>query len=83
MTRDEALEIARANLEAHNKANIDFTFNVWAKMADIVERERLQHELDAKYGYRHGWYSVGEFCFNREMLTGEKYDSTQGGWAFL
>jgi len=79
----KALEIGRANLAAHSKAQIDFTFNVWAKMTDLEARERMQQELDAKYGYRHGWYKVGEFCFDREDLTGEKYDATQGGWAFL
>lgn len=83
MTRNEALEIARTNLAAHSKAQIDFTFNVWAVITDIEARERMQRELDAKYGYRHGWYEAGEFCFDREELTGEKYDATQGGWAFL
>lgn len=83
MTRNEALEIARANLEAYSKAQIHFTFKVWAVMTDIEARERAQRELDDSFGYRHGWFSVGEFSFNREMLTDEKYDLTQGGWAFI
>jgi len=83
MNRTEALEIARANLKAHGVANIDFTFKVWATMTDIVAREQAQRDLDARFGYKHGWYMVGEFSFNREMLTGEKYDTTQGGWAFI
>ena len=83
MTRNEALEVARANLKAHGKASIDFTMNVWVKMTDIEAREKAQRDLDDSFGFRHGWYSVGEHSFNREMLTGEKYDSTQGGWAFI
>ncbi len=83
MTEAEAIEIARANLAAHSAAQIEFTFKVWAVMTDIEARERLQRELNYRFGYRHGWYKVGDISFDREMLTGEKYDHTQGGWAFL
>lgn len=83
MNQIEARKIAKANLEAHGKANLDFTMTVWVKMTDIAAREKAQRDLDDSFGYRHGWYSVGEFSFNREMLTGERYDNTQGGWAFL
>jgi hypothetical protein len=83
MTRNEALEVAKANLSAHAKANIHFTFKVWVHMTDLVAREQAQKEIDDRFGYLHGWFKVGEFCFSREELTGEKYDITQGGWAFI
>ena len=35
------------------------------------------------FGYLHGWIMVDGENFNREMATGEKYDITQGGWAYL
>lgn len=78
-----AMITALANLRAHSKASIDFTMNVWAHMTDIEARAAAQKDLDDSYGYRHGWYRVGDFCFSREELTGEKYDITQGGWAHL
>lgn len=82
-SRTEALEIARKNLAAHSAERLHFTFKVWAVMTDIIERDRLDREIDAKHGYRHGWFKVGEFNFSREEITGEAYDHTQGGWAWL
>lgn len=38
---------------------------------------------DADFGYRHGWIMVEGESFNREMATGEKYDASQGGWAWV
>lgn len=72
MTRNEALEIARANYAANTKENIAFTFGR-APAYDAFE----------KYGYRHGWYYAGGFCFSVDEITGTPYDHTQGGWAFL
>jgi hypothetical protein len=40
-------------------------------------------DAEVQFGYRHGWYKVGEFSFNVEQITGEKYDADQGGWAHL
>lgn len=40
-------------------------------------------EINARYGYQHGWIVVGGESFNREMATGEKYDMNQGGWAWV
>ena len=71
MNRNEALEIARRNERAHNKARIDFTFG---RRADFNE---------ADFGHIHGWFTVGEFCFSRDELTGQPYDHNQGGWAFI
>lgn len=72
MTRNEALEIAKANHAAHIKANIEVIFG----------RAPAYDEL-ATYGYMHGWYRVGEFSFCQDEITGVPYDHTQGGWAYL
>ena len=72
MTRTEALEIARANYAANTKANIDFTFG-----------RAPAYDAFALYGYRHGWYYAGGFCFSTDEITGVPYDHTQGGWAYL
>lgn len=83
MTRTEALEVARNNLKAHSAARLAWTFGEWATMTDVAARDAKDRAIDDAHGYRHGWYMVGEFSFCREDLTGEKYDITQGGWAFL
>lgn len=72
MTRTEALEIARRNHAANTKERIEVLF-----------RGAPEYDEHAKYGYRHGWYTVGEFCFSTDEITGVPYDHTQGGWAFL
>ena len=71
MNRNEALEIARANYKAHSAARIAEMF----KGGPTVN--------EAAFGYRHGWYQVGEFNFNQEEITGVEYDYNQGGWAYL
>lgn len=71
MTRNEALQIARSNYAANTKARIDFTFG------------RSSSYDEAAFGYNHGWYKVGEFNFSTDEITGEPYDHTQGGWAFI
>jgi hypothetical protein len=72
MTRTEALEIARANHKAHTAADIAHMF-----------KGGPAFDAFAEYGYRHGWYTVGEYSFNMEDVTGDKYDITQAGWAFI
>lgn len=72
MTRTEALDIAKANYAAHRAADIDNLF-----------RGGPAFNAKSEFGYEHGWYEVGEFCFNVEDITGDKYDITQGGWAFI
>lgn len=83
MTRTEAFQVAKSNRAAHSIAQIRFTFDVWATMTDIAAREEAQSQIDAAHGYRHGWYKVGEYSFGQDEITGETYDATQGGWAFL
>lgn len=75
MTRNEALAIAKVSYEAHRKAIIDHTFG---RTPGSIEAD-----IDQAHGYRHGWYSVGEFSFCPEQITGVPYDHTQGGWAYL
>jgi hypothetical protein len=72
MTRHEALETAKVNFKAH-------------RAADLAEMFHNGPAFNAEeaFGYRHGWYRVGEFSFCLEDITGEKYDITQGGWAFI
>ena len=72
MTRNEALEIARINREAHLIAQIETAF-----------RRAPEFDELTKYGYFHGWYGVGEFNFRDDEVSGQPYDATQGGWAFL
>lgn len=71
MNRNEALEIARQNHAAYRKATIENLFRNGPKVDN------------AAYGYHHGWFTVGEFCFCDEEITGIAYDHTQGGWAFV
>lgn len=83
MQRHEAIEIAKINRAHYRIANLEFTMKVWAVITDIEAREQMQRDLDKSYGYKHGWYSVGEFCFGEDELSGVPYDATQGGWAFI
>lgn len=71
MTREQALEIARNNQMARSAAWIAHDF----KGGPAVN--------EADFGYRHGWYSVGEFSFSNSEVTGVSYDPDQGGWAYL
>lgn len=71
MTRNEALEVAKASYAAHSAARIAFDFKNGPAFNE------------ADFGYRHGWYTVGEFNFNTTDITGEQYDPSQGGWAYL
>lgn len=71
MERTAALEAAK---KAHsNHMAVPFQERVWMKPEEEFSR----------FGYRHGWYHVDSFAFNDEEITGDKYDSTQGGWAYL
>lgn len=72
ITREQSLEIAKANRKAYTHSYSDYIFG-----------RRDTPPDEAFYGHKHGWYIVGEFSFNDEMLTGVPYDHTQGGWAFL
>jgi hypothetical protein len=72
MTRNEALEIAKANHKAHVAADIAEMFH-----------NGPEFNAETQFGYRHGWYMVGDFSFNGEDVTGIPYDITQGGWAHL
>ena len=71
MTRNEALTQAKSNHAAHLAWMIQNGF-----------RCDYDHEMTA-FGFKHGWYQVGEFNFCDEQVTGNAYDITQGGWAFL
>lgn len=72
MTRERALEIAKANHGMHQTANIANLFKGGPAFDAQVE-----------FGFHHGWYMVGDYNFCLEDITGEKYDVTQGGWAFI
>lgn len=72
MTRNEALEIAKANYAANTKERIDHMFG-----------RAPAYDETTKYGYLHGWYQVEDFCFNTDEITGQAYDHSQGGWAFI
>ena len=71
MDKAVALKIAKENREAHMKAD---HAKMFSNGPDFDE---------AAFGFKHGWYSVGDHSFNSEMLTGIQYDLTQGGWAFI
>lgn len=72
MTRIEALQIAIATRAAHVKADIETMFG----------RAPVFNALEV-FGYRNGWYRVGEFSFGTDEITGKQYDHTQAGWAFI
>ena len=71
MTKIEALAIAKENFKAHTAAEIEEMFGRGPKVDD------------SQFGYRHGWYRVGEYNFCTTEVTGQAYDNTQGGWAFI
>jgi hypothetical protein len=75
MTRNEALQIAKQTREVHMKAHIDGLFGRGPALS-------ADDELN-QYGYRHGWYRVGEFSLSEDEVTGVPYDYTQGGWAYI
>ena len=72
MTREQALEVAKKNHAAHCAADIANLF-----------KGGPTFDAQAEYGYRHGWYTVGEYSFCPEEITGRPYDGEQGGWAYL
>lgn len=72
MTRNKALEIAKMNYAAHTKATINHMFKDGPAFDEVQD-----------FGFRYGWYRVGEFCFCNEEITGQPYDHTQRGWAFI
>ena len=72
MTREQALQTAKATHKAYRKALLE----------NLMGRAPHFDAL-ADYGFRHGWYTVGEFSFSEEEVSGVPYDITQGGWAYL
>lgn len=72
MTKQAALETAKANHKAHMSADIERMF-----------RNGPAFDAFTAFGYRHGWYIVGDYSFSFEDVTGQAYDMTQGGWAYL
>lgn len=74
MSRDIALEIAKQNYENYQDESLQDMING----GDGTVKNAYE-----KYGYRHGWITVGGFWFDHESLTGQKYDPTQGGWSHL
>lgn len=75
MTRNEALAQAKVAHKARTAAMIDGLFG---RAPAFTEAEQL-----SKFGYRHGWYRVGEYNFSHDEVSGESYDHAQGGWAYL
>ena len=71
-TSEQALEVAKINRAAHQAADIANLF-----------KGGPAFDAQAEFGYRHGWYMVADYSFCLEDITGEKYDITQGGWAYL
>ena len=71
MTKEEALTQAKANYETHH---------AWMRASGF--RVDYDYELNT-FGFRHGWYRVGEFNFSDTQVTGVPYDSNQGGWAWV
>jgi hypothetical protein len=72
MTRNEALAIARSNRAAYIKAEIEFMFGRGPAVSN-----------DAFGTSGKGWFHAGEFNFSEDEITGEQYDFTQGGLAYL
>lgn len=75
MTREQALEIAKTTRSNHMKAYSDDLFGRGPKLSSDDEL--------SQFGYRHGWYQVGEFNFCEDEVSGVPYDMNQGGWAYL
>ena len=65
------IEIAKANLEAFDKARIAALFH------------QGPEPVEADYGYKHGWIILNGVSYSREQLTGVPYDMNQGGWAWV
>ena len=61
MNREQALKVAKANYAAHRAADIANLF-----------KGGPAFDAQAEYGYRHGWYTVGDFSFCLEQITGEE-----------
>jgi hypothetical protein len=71
INRQQALEVAKANHAA--RMALPFAERVWMQPA----------EEESRFGYRQGWYLVGGFSISDEEITGQPYDSHQGGWAWV
>ena len=71
MDTTTALEIAKSNHAAHMA--LPFSQRVWMQ----------PEEEAARFGYKQGWYIVGEVSFSLEEISGVPYDSHQGGWAWV
>lgn len=72
MTREQAFEIAKRNYVNYQKADIE---NLFKRGPDF--------DAKADYGFSNGWFSVGEYSFSHDEVSGIPYDVTQGGWAFI
>jgi hypothetical protein len=53
-----------ARFEAYDAETLKFTFGDWVNMT-WAERDARQAEIDAKHGYKHGWFIVDGVSFNR------------------
>ena len=71
MSREESLEIARRNHAAHTSADAEHLFGRGSAF-----------DAEKRFGFRNGWYHVGGYAFDLSDLTGEPYDSAQGGFAY-
>ena len=71
MTRLEALEVAKQQHTYRRSA---------LRSYDYLNGPAV---IDADYGYRHGWYHVGDYHFSINEITDSSYDAEQGGWAYL
>jgi hypothetical protein len=67
MTRTQALEIAKANRIARMAGD--------SHLGLSAEAEQVHN---AKFGYLHGWYTVGEYHFNDDDIFGGRCEQFHG-----
>lgn len=69
MTREQALGIAKQKRLLMNAELFKVWGNVYPAAQYATEREAAA-AVEAKYGYKHGWWTVGGYMFNDEDLVG-------------
>lgn len=76
MTFQQALETARTLHAEYTKVSLAKWFAGQVSDADY-------DATDAQFSRRHGWYLIDGHSISEEQVTGQAYDSQQGGWAWV
>ena len=82
MNRTEAFKVAQTNHAERRAAELAALHAAFAART-VVDYDAQDAVAEQKWGYRLGWYIVGDFSFSESEVSGVSYDIHQGGWAWV